>query len=122
MIDFRTFSMNRTEVTVERYTSTLTAGVYQKTLSSTLTFWASVQPYDTVDPASIYEPEAGSHVEEKLWMYCSELVYSDDSASDNPTADIVIVDEVSFKVKRVQKWLHLSIPYYKALLVRFDGD
>ncbi len=121
-IDYRRFSLGKTQISIERYTSTLVDGVWQRVLDSTLTDWASVQPYNTVDPADRFEPQAGIWIEERYVMYIGQVVYPYDSESSNPTSDIIIADGVKYQPIRVQKWLHLNHEHYKVVLKLYDGD
>ncbi|TDI74604.1 MAG: hypothetical protein E2O82_03735 [Betaproteobacteria bacterium] len=122
MIDLRRFSLNKTQIQIQRYSSTLVDGIVQKTLDETLQAWASVQPYDTVDPSSRFEPEVGRWVEEKYIMYIDQVIYQDNSSDLHPDADIIVADGVEYEPIRVQKWLHLNNEHYKVLLQRYDGD
>lgn len=121
-IDFRKFSLNKTEIRIDRYAGSYVGGIYQRTGPTSTTAWASVQPYDTVDPAQIFEPQVGQWVDEVYWMYINQVIYQNDNENSNPTADLIIVDGVTYRPVRVQKWLHLSNEHYKVLLQRYDGD
>ena len=122
-IDFRRFSLGKTQVTINRFeTVESSPGVYTKNQTDTILAWASVQPYDTVDPAQIFEPQAGQWVDEVYWMFIDQVIFMNNNQETNETADIIVADGVSYRPVRVQKWLHLSNEHYKVLLQRFDGD
>ncbi len=121
-IDFRRFALGKTQIEIQRYSSTNVGGIIERTLTETITAWASVQPYDTVDPAQIFEPQIGQWVDEVYWMFIDQVIYMNNNQETNKTADIIVADGISYRPVRVQKWLHLSNEHYKVLLQRFDGD
>ena len=60
MIDLKNFTLGSTKVSIQRYTGGYTNGIYVRTLASTITTWASVQPYSTVEADEIFDVSAGN--------------------------------------------------------------
>jgi hypothetical protein len=122
MIDLKNFTLGSTKVSIQRYTGTYTDGIYVRTLASTITTWASVQPYSTVEADEIFEASAGESIEQIRWMYTTEKVYlNDNTVPANATTDLIVVEGVTYKPTKVEEWQHLSIPHYAVLLRKFDG-
>jgi len=124
-IDFRRFSLGKTKIEIQRFIGEYPDGssVFVRTLNQTIDAWASVQPYDTVEPEQIFEPMTGQWVNEVYWMFIDQVVYQNNNQDiTNPVADLILVDSVLYRPIRVQKWLHLSNEHYKVLLQRYDGD
>lgn len=117
----RRFSLGRVEVTINRYTSAYTNGIFGKTLSCSFTAWASTQPYNTIEQDLVFEPQAGERVEEILIMYIGVEIFLSDNTSANPTSDIVLVKGRSYKPVKVETWDFLKTPHFRVLLRRFDG-
>lgn len=120
-IDLEKFSLGKVLVTVERYTSGYTGGIFAKTLDSSFTAWASVQPYNTIEQDLVFEPSGGERVEEILIMYIKEEIFLSDNSSTNPTSDIVLVSGRSYKPVKVENWDFLNNEHYRVLMRRFDG-
>lgn len=122
MINLKNFTLGTTEVTIERYTGSYVNGIFSRTLSETLTTWASVQPYSTVESDLIFIADSGEYVEQIRWMYTTEKVYvNDEKNTTNPVSDLIIVEGENFKPVKVETWQHLSIKHYSVLLQKFDG-
>lgn len=120
-IDLEKFSLGKTLVTVQRYTSGYTDGIFSKTLYSSFDTWASVQPYNTIEKDLVFEPSGGERVEEILIMYTTVEIFQSDNSSPNPTSDIVLVLGKEFKPVKVENWGFLHNQHYRVLLRRFDG-
>ena len=121
MIDLKKFTLGSTQVSIQRYTGSFTAGVFSRTLSTTITTWASVQPYSTVEADEIFEPAVGEYIEEIRWMYTTEKVYVNDRDSSNPVTDLIVIEGETWKPTKVEVWQHLNNKHYAVLLQKFDG-
>jgi hypothetical protein len=121
MINLKTFTLGSTEVTIERYTGSNTNGIYTRTLDTTITTWASVQPYSTVEEDIIFNPATGEYVDEIRQMYTTEKVYVNDRDSSNPFTDLIVVEGEKWKPTKVEAWQHLNQKHYVVLLQKFDG-
>jgi hypothetical protein len=122
MINLRTFSLGSTQVTIERYTGSFSGGVFTRVLSTTITTWASVQPYSTVEADQTFDESVGENVEEIRWMFTTEKVYIDNvNNTSHPVGDLITVDGEKWKPIKVEVWQHLQNKHYAVLLQRFDG-
>jgi len=122
MIDLKNFTLGSTKVSIQRYTGGYTNGIYVRTLASTITTWASVQPYSTVEADEIFDVSAGEYIEQIRWMYTSEKIYvNDKTVTANATTDLIVVEGVTYKPTKIEEWKHLSLSHYAVLLQKFDG-
>lgn len=121
MINFARFSLGGTQVTIERYTGSYTDGIYGYTLSTTISMYASVQPYSTIEQEQIYD-QLGQRIERFLLMYSNQIVYENKDDVANPTRDLVVVEGRKYKPHRVEAWKHLGLQHYRVILQLYDGD
>lgn len=122
MINLATFSLGKTQISIERYTGTFTEGIYSYTLASTITTYASVQPYSTIEPEQIVDPASGQWVKEVLLMYTQTEVFQNDNSEANAARDLIVANGKKYKPIRVEPWQHLGLQHYRVLLALYDGD
>jgi hypothetical protein len=121
-IDLKNFSLFNQSIQIDRYTGSYTDGIYARTISESITTFASVQPYSTVEQDQIIDPTSGEWVDEIKLMYTTERIYvNNNQVPANQTADIVIVDGEQWQPLKVEPWGFLNNPHYRVLLGRFDG-
>jgi len=123
MIDLKNFSLGKVKVTIDRYTGTYVNGVFTRSTSTTITTWASVQPYQTIEDEVLFDPNAGEYTDEIRLMYTTEKVYMNDrDTAGNPVTDIVNVEGDKWKPVKVEPWIHLNMEHYLVLLQKWDGN
>lgn len=120
-IDLKAFSLGSTQVSIQRYTGSYTDGVFTRTLSETITTWASVQPYSTIEADQVFDPTTGEYVGQVRLMYTTELIYLNDRDKAANVSDLVVVNSETWRPMKVESWQHLSNKHYRVLLRKFDG-
>lgn len=121
-IDLKTFSLFNQSIQIDRYSGSYTNGIYSRVLTESITTFASVQPYSTVEQDQIMDPVSGEWVDEIKLMYTTERIYvNNNQVPANETTDIIIVDGDEWQPVKVEPWGFLNNPHFRVLLSRFDG-
>ena len=118
------FSLNNQPITIQRYTGAYdNDGIYQRTLSETITAYGSMQPYKTIAPTEMFMPSRGENVEQKVILYLNMLLYMNDGTQNHETSDLVLMDGRTYKPVSVENWNYgkSNLSHYRYVLKVFDG-
>ena len=122
-MDFRRFTRNSTSIRIDRYTGAYNDnGIYEHTLETSFEVIGTPMPYRTVYPTSVFEPERGQRVENRLILFLNEKLYLDDPTKTHNTSDLVVINDEVYKPVSVESWqFGGNCNHYRYVIRSFDG-